>query len=144
MYNLDINPLSDGLKRFSPFLLLFTLIIIFFFCGKWGGKQSHQDHFEGSRNFIILAYSGEINSQSPEPRSESGKELYTPQVVYVTWGFCSMWFTGGQKDKSVTEKQVGYTVTPLTSLQNVVTVIGNFAEPSWRSHVTFELAESCL
>jgi hypothetical protein len=29
MYNLDINPVSDGLKRFSPFLLLFTLLSSF-------------------------------------------------------------------------------------------------------------------
>jgi hypothetical protein len=67
-----------------------------------------------------------------------------PQVVYVTWDFCSLWFTGGQKDKSVTEKQVGYRLTPLTPLQNVVTVTGNLEEPRWRSCVTFELAESCL
>jgi hypothetical protein len=60
----------------------------------------------------------------------SGDELYTPQVVYVTRGFCSIWFTGGQKDKSVTEKQVGYRVSPL---QNVVTITGKLAEPSWRS-----------
>jgi hypothetical protein len=110
MYNLDINPLSDGLKRFSPFLLLFTLIIIFFFCGKWGGKQSHQDHFEGSRNFIILAYSGEINSQSPEPRSESGKELYTPQVVYVTWIFAVY---GSQVVKKTSQLQRNKLVTDL-------------------------------
>jgi hypothetical protein len=37
--------------------------------------------------FITLADSGEIISQSPEPLSESGDELYTPQVVYVTRGF---------------------------------------------------------
>jgi hypothetical protein len=36
------------------------------------GKQSHQDHFAGSKNFITLADSGEINSQSPEPWSVSG------------------------------------------------------------------------
>jgi hypothetical protein len=33
-------------------------------------------------------------------------------VGYVTGSFCSIWFTGGQKDKSVTEKEVGYTVFP--------------------------------
>jgi hypothetical protein len=34
----------------------------------------------------MLADSGEISSQSPEPRSVSGDELYTPQVGYVTRG----------------------------------------------------------
>jgi hypothetical protein len=36
---------------------------------------------------IILADSGKIISQSPEPQSVSGDELYTPQVVYVTREF---------------------------------------------------------
>jgi hypothetical protein len=34
----------------------------------------------------MLADSGEVNSQSPELRSVSGDELYTPQVLYVTGG----------------------------------------------------------
>jgi hypothetical protein len=69
----------------------------------------------------------------------SGDELYTPQVVYVTRGFCSIWFTGDQKDKSVTEKQVGYRVSPL---QNVITVTGNLAEPSWRSVTLLSLQKA--
>jgi hypothetical protein len=35
----------------------------------------------------MLADSGEIIIQNPEPQSVSGDELYTPQVVYVTRGF---------------------------------------------------------
>jgi hypothetical protein len=80
--------------------------------GKWRGKQSHRDYFAGSRNFILIAHSGEIRSQSPDPRSESGDEFYTAHMVYVTRGVCSRWFTGGQEDKSVTEKQVGCRVFP--------------------------------
>jgi hypothetical protein len=36
---------------------------------------------------MMLADSGKINSQSPEPPSVSGDELCTPQVVDVTRGF---------------------------------------------------------
>jgi hypothetical protein len=81
-------------------------------CRQWQGKQSHEDHFAGNRNFIMQADSREINSQSPEPWSVSGDGLYTPQVGNVTREFFSVWFTGGQKDKSVTEKGVGYRVSP--------------------------------
>jgi hypothetical protein len=78
----------------------------------------------------MLAHSGDINSQSPEPQSESGDELDTLHVVYVTRRFLQYMVHNGSK------RQVSYTETSWlqnftsTPLQTVVTVTGNLAEPS--------------
>jgi hypothetical protein len=58
---------------------------------KQRGKQSHQDHFEGNRDFIMLADSGEINSQSPEPQSVSEDGLYTLGEGYATRRFFAVY-----------------------------------------------------
>jgi hypothetical protein len=80
--------------------------------------------------FITLADSGEIISQSPEPLSESGDELYTPQVVYVTRGFA---VDGSQVVRKTSQLERNRLVQfPSTPLQTVVTVTGNLAGPSWR------------
>jgi hypothetical protein len=61
----------------------------------------------------MLADSEEINSQSPEPQSESGDELiYPPCGLCNQEVFNSIWFAGGQRDKSVTQKQAGYRISP--------------------------------
>jgi hypothetical protein len=56
-------------------------------------------------------------------------------------GFCSVWFTGGQKDKSVKRNKLVQSF-PSTSLQTVVTVTGNLAEPSWRSVTLLSLQKA--
>jgi hypothetical protein len=59
------------------------------YCCRTMRKQSHQDHFTGSREFITLVVSGEIISQSPEPWSVSGTGLNTyrvcPPTPYRMW-----------------------------------------------------------
>jgi hypothetical protein len=101
-------------------------------CGKLHGKQSHRDHFAGSRNFIMLADSGEINSQNPKPQSVSGDELYTPQMVYVTRGFLQYMFHRWS-ERQVSYRETSWYSFPSRPLQTVVTVTGNLAEPRWRS-----------
>jgi hypothetical protein len=44
-------------------------------CGKWQGNKVTETIFTGSREFIVLADSREIISQSPEPQSVSGAAL---------------------------------------------------------------------
>jgi hypothetical protein len=41
-------------------------------CRKQWGKQSRQDPSAGSRNYLMLADSGDVSSQSPESQSVSG------------------------------------------------------------------------
>jgi hypothetical protein len=55
--------------------------------GNCEGNRVTETTLQEAGIFITLADSGEIISQSPEPQSVSGDELYTPQVVYVTSGF---------------------------------------------------------
>jgi hypothetical protein len=56
-----------------------------------------------------------------------------------------MWFTGGQKDKSVIEKQVGYRVS-LQSPYRVWSQSQETLQSLAEGYIcdTFELAESCL
>jgi hypothetical protein len=63
--------------------------------GNSEGNKVTETIFTGSREFIMLVDSGEIISQSPEPRSVSGAGLHT------------------------------YRVCPPSPLQNAVTVTGN-------------------
>jgi hypothetical protein len=55
--------------------------------GNSEGNKVAETTLQKAGIFIMLADSGEIISQSPEPRSVSGDELYTPQVGNVTEGF---------------------------------------------------------
>jgi hypothetical protein len=101
------------------------------------------NHFAGSRNFIMLADSGQINSQSPEPWSVSGNELYTPKGLCNQGSFA---VDGSQvvrktsqlqKNKLVTE----FFLTPPTECGH------NHRKPckaSLKVCDTFEPAESCL
>jgi hypothetical protein len=84
--------------------------------------------------------SEEIISQSPEPQSVSGDELYIPQVVYVTRGFA---VDGSQVVRKTNQLQRNRLVQsfPTTPLQTVVTVTGNLAGPNWKS-VTLSLQKA--
>jgi hypothetical protein len=61
----------------------------------------------------MLADSGEIISQSPEPQSVSGDELYTPQVGDVTRGVLQyMLHRWSERQVSYRERS-WYSVSPL-------------------------------
>jgi hypothetical protein len=58
-------------------------------------------------------------------------------VIYPWGGLCNQgvfvvrWFTGGQKDKSVTEKQVGYRVSPYRMWLQSQETLQSLAEGLW-------------
>jgi hypothetical protein len=78
----------------------------------------------------MLADLEEINSQSLEPRSESGDELYTPPGGLCNQGFFAVY--GSQAVRKISQLQKNKLITEFLPkpLQNVVTVTGNLAEPS--------------
>jgi hypothetical protein len=52
--------------------------------GNSEGNKVTETIFTGSREFIMLVDSGEIISQSPEPRSVSGADyILTEQITYL-------------------------------------------------------------
>jgi hypothetical protein len=110
-------------------------------CSKWWGKQSHWDHFAGSRNFYYASRLRGDKFSKPWAPSESGGELYIPQVGDVTGDFCHRWFTCGQKDKPVTEKQAG-TEFPFCPPPPDCGHSHRTTEPSWRSVTILSLQKA--
>jgi hypothetical protein len=107
-------------------------------CGKWWGKQSHRNHFAGSKNFIMLADSGEMSSPLISIRR---------WVIYPPGGLCNQGIfavDGSQVVRKTSQLQRNKLVTefPPTPLQNVVTVTENLAEPSWRSVTLLSLQKA--
>jgi hypothetical protein len=88
------------------------------------GKQSHQDHFAGSRDFIMLADSGEVSSQSLEPHQcqEMGciplGRVKQPEVFFSIWVFGSYRKTSWLQDFPPFHPLIecGYSYRKLTGL----------------------------
>jgi hypothetical protein len=90
----------------------------------------------------MLVDSGEINSQSPEPRSESGDELCTPQGGLCNQGVFAV--DSSQVVRKTSQLQRNKLVQSFHSspLQTVVAVTGNLAGPSWKSVTLLSLQKA--
>jgi hypothetical protein len=112
-------------------------------CGKRREKQSHQDHFAGSRNFYYASRLRGDNFSKPW-----APIIVRKWVIYPSGGLCNQGVfavDGSQVVRKTSQLQRNKLVQsfPSTPLQTVVTVTGNLAGPSWRS-VTFWACKKLL